>query len=1737
MTTNSAFDLIGLNDLRNDPRYRLIDGQVDNGPQLAIAILDTGLYGSHPELDNNFLAYGDFVDNSTGRAVSAEDIVFATDPGASRDTNGHGTHVAGTIGAEDDSIGVAPSVKLIGLDVLGGPFTQNTTITDIQSAVLNGLEWVKDNRQGTFDGQEYRIVGINMSLGFYGKANSIENAPFALQGIFSDPAQLDSRAASSPEVRARNLTQELETAGISVVSATGNDYANHAELRRLNQTMPDGATIPVKNVSTPAISSTIAAGSLDARGGRISPFSQRLDFGSMLHAPGGDIRSTISPEGDTNGDGTEILSGTSMASPHIAGAIALMQDAALTYGGRILSPTEIQDILIETADVINDGDDENYTGPVESTGEDFLRMNIYSAIQEIDRRFGGNEQPTPEPDPDPDPEEPNPEPEPAPGGDPNGTIATALSLEEDLGFTLDSLAEFSIVGTEVIGTDFNADGEVSVGGADVDLISFNVPESGGLVSIETSATDSGEPLDTVLRLFDSSGNEISIDDDGGEGLFSRVEDILSGGTYYVGISGYNNNDYNPNVVNSGVAGRTGDYSLGFQFQAGAGDSTEGGDRNGTIATAVVFPDLVFDQAKAVETPGAIIGSDPVPDVSDRVSIGRTDVDILTFEVTTPGFMSIETSDGDPEDPNSFEERETLDSYLRLFDAEGIQIAFDDDSGDGLFSAIETNLSVGTYYLGVSGYGNSNYDPNSLEGRTDGSTGSVDLSFDFQIADNTDPNGVRNGAFELDLVSGEVVSINGEIGTDLGDVEVNEADVDLMGFTATQDATLLIDTDTPFGEVFDNDTDDRSFADTYLRFFDSEGVEIASSDDNFAEDITGEIIEFDTNPEGNSGDPTENSSGNLIGHDVDSFLRVNVTAGETYYVGVSAFGNDSYSIDNLEDRSSSDTGGFYQLSITNITSPDTDGSISQAPILTQSDETSNVRLEGNIGFDGSLEIGNSDIDIYEYIPTQRGLLQLDIEAFGVLENDVDSMLFLYDRFGNELAFNDDESSETFDARLEYLVNAGETYYVAVAGYGNGDFDINVTGSGEAGDTGDYVLDIDLLESQIADSSTIDNPFAANFASFVGESSNSQLDFDSQIVGSAISTLDSSQVNFLTLGETVVSFLGEDPQNSANIFSPYRDLYSQVTSTIFGSGRSGGVNNGGLPDDVDHFPISIPEAGRYDLRTLVANTEVGSIGTQTNLRLYNSEQQQVEVVPCGIGLSGVDERLTVNIAEPGTYTVVVLPEGSASDNFDFATHSFGELSAAEREEFSNSLGEYAFSADRFVLQPAAAPFFYNGALRLQLNDCLVPEEINSSSVTVTDSEGNAIAGSVAVASETGEVTFVPNNPLIAGDYNVTYNSEDFVTQDASFNNQRILDGDGDGNPGGDLIANFSVTGGNVFISTPSFNRTPGQSVNVDGTGLPVSVSNAEGLRDIRIRVDYDPRLLNISNATVSGDLPEDWAVSQININNNSAIIDLAGTTPLSGDTTELIRLNAAVPEDAPLGNNQVLQVSGGQLDNSNNSLIFTETAALHDLSTNDDGNGGDDNGGDDNGGDDNGGDDNGGDDNGGDDNGNDPLNTIELFRFRNTAFDTGTYIFVGAEERDNIQSDPDFNQTFELEGDGNPAFTASREGGDNLIPFYRIRSLDVEGTYLFVSTDEYNTIFAEDSDQQDKWVKEGVEDGVDVAEFYLYDGAANLGTEFNRFQNTQNNTFLYAGPEESQAISDDPNLSNLFINQGTAFKSLS
>src|SRR5690606_9821859 len=188
---------------------------------------------------------------------------------------------------------------------------------------------------------------VNMSLGLLGANFANEN-----QVPFGQSASLQ---------RQRDLIQTLEEVGVTVVVASGNSY--HAPVYP-STLIQAGATAPAI-FGTLSVASTwpddgsesgaLAAGPLysyspgsthigfdrDAVPDQFSVTSQRSTAPNQIAAPGVQL---LSASHETTSALTR-FSGTSMASPIVAGVVALMQDAAQHFGGRWLTPDEVVDII------------------------------------------------------------------------------------------------------------------------------------------------------------------------------------------------------------------------------------------------------------------------------------------------------------------------------------------------------------------------------------------------------------------------------------------------------------------------------------------------------------------------------------------------------------------------------------------------------------------------------------------------------------------------------------------------------------------------------------------------------------------------------------------------------------------------------------------------------------------------------------------------------------------------------------------------------------------------------------------------------------------------------------------------------------------------------------------------------------------------------------------------------------------------------------------------------------------------------------------------------------------------------------------------------------------------------------------------------------------------------------------------------------------------------------------------
>ncbi len=731
---SAAGDLIGLSMLRADPSLSNIDGA-----GVTVAVIDTGVDQTHPALAAAYRGGYDFLNNDN----------------TPDDEQGHGTHVSGIVAARDPDIGVAMGAGLVDLKVGGANGSSRIDLAATEKA----LQWVLANHA------QYNILVVNMSLG---------------GGFFTSPDQATNDILYDD-------VQRLQSAGITVVSAAGNDYPQYQKLGSSSpgifSTLSVGAVWD-KNEGGPFPSSASATYKDYTTGAdRITYFSDRPGTANVIFAPGAFIRSTL--PGGTYGS----LAGTSQATPMVSGTVALMQQAASQFGGRYLTPAEVSDLIRANADTINDGDDEDTN--VTTTGDDFPRVNAYKAVEGV-RSYFQQGAPTP------------------PGqqaGDNNGTLAGAVNVP-----TLDGNQAFSL------GGGIGSDNGQSIGASDVDMYRMDVVEPGAL-SITLSSPDGSSGFDSYLRLFDSSGHQIASNDDQSSGsLFSAITANLAPGTYYAGVSGYSNTKYDPTVAGSGKAGATGGYAINFALDTP--------DPNGLLPGAVSLN--VTQQPQLF---GGSIGYDNASvDANGQILsgkyVGPSDVDLFRMTIPDNGTLFAQTT-------TPFVSG-YVDTLLRFFvvGADGgiTPIASADDlpgPGDSAGHATDSYAAVPVtrgqvILVGVSDADNTSYVPTTLDGRSSaGSGGLYNLGISFI---NDDQNGVITQSTDVTL---PLSPLAGSIGMD-GASAVGDKDVDFYHFRSATPGVINIQIDAHNAGI-------ENPVNALLTLFDAQGNVLATTSDFSGED--------------------------------------------------------------------------------------------------------------------------------------------------------------------------------------------------------------------------------------------------------------------------------------------------------------------------------------------------------------------------------------------------------------------------------------------------------------------------------------------------------------------------------------------------------------------------------------------------------------------------------------------------------------------------------------------------------------------------------------------------------------------------------------------------------------------------------------------------------------------------------------------------------------------------------------
>ncbi len=285
-----------------------------DGSGVNVSIIDTGINASHPDIAGRVIKWVDFVNGLNNTPY---------------DDHGHGTHVAGTVGGNGNrgtTTGVAPNVSLFGAKAL------DASGSGSESDVIYGIEWSVSNRANIIS----MSLGDNSSL--WTSSNCDSHSPLMTNAINN--------------ALALNVT---------VIVAAGNAGSS--------------------GVSFPAcISGTIAVGAVDSNDA-IAPFSS-TGFSMSDHgvvAPGKSILSLRSYPNNVGyiiyNDYYAYLSGTSMATPHVAGTVALLLHAA-NRQGTTLTPAQIKNIFNSTSiDLGTAGNDTTYGAG---------RINVSAAVLSID---------------------------------------------------------------------------------------------------------------------------------------------------------------------------------------------------------------------------------------------------------------------------------------------------------------------------------------------------------------------------------------------------------------------------------------------------------------------------------------------------------------------------------------------------------------------------------------------------------------------------------------------------------------------------------------------------------------------------------------------------------------------------------------------------------------------------------------------------------------------------------------------------------------------------------------------------------------------------------------------------------------------------------------------------------------------------------------------------------------------------------------------------------------------------------------------------------------------------------------------------------------------------------------------------------------------------------------------------------------------------------------------------------
>jgi len=468
--------------------------------------------------------------------------------------------------------------------------------------------------------------------------------------------------------------------------------------------------------------------------------------------------------------------------------------------------------------------------------------------------------------------------------------------------------------------------------------------------------------------------------------------LLSVETYRLTLNAEAIADLKGNFLNGDLEGGTDEE---YEFQAVAVSGTF--EPNDTLEQATPVP---FSASGTATLAGATIGDGLFPSL---------DVDLYRLDLSKGGLITAEVVAKELPSPSS------LDSYLRLFDAQGNELAANDQF-NGPDSFIEFFVTTGgTYYVGVSGFPNADYDPEVAGSGVSQSEGPYNLLLTVDLVEDGDLMVGDTLDGPLDIPDQGTITDTIFV-TD--ERQILDVDVSLdVSHDFMED--LVVTLIAPTGErvtLAENVGDDgKGFTGT---IFDDEG---ATSINAGASPFTGAF-------------QPEEPLGNFDGLSAAGVWTIEIA--DTAPTGSGQLLDWSLAFE-LEN----DIFGPFEVNDTVATATDVG--------IVGSGSTTVEAVVGDGGF------GARDVDLFEISVEAGNSLSATATSAGTL----DTALRLFDGDGNQLQLSAPPAGP--DSGIDFVFSTGGTFYVGVSASDNQQYSALVAGSGpEATTTGEYSLELNV-----------------------------------------------------------------------------------------------------------------------------------------------------------------------------------------------------------------------------------------------------------------------------------------------------------------------------------------------------------------------------------------------------------------------------------------------------------------------------------------------------------------------------------------------------------------------------------------------------------------------------------------------------------------------------------------------------